>query len=34
MLNGEGNENAGNKINRSRVRFFTKIQDPIKNPDR
>ena len=34
MLNGDGNENAGNKINRSRTRFFTKIQDPIKNPDR
>ena len=34
MLNGDGNENAGNKINRYRVRFFTKIQDPIKNPYR
>ena len=33
MLNGNGNEN-GNKINRSWVRFFTEIQDPIKNPDR
>ena len=33
MSNGNGNEN-GNKINRSRVRFFTKIQDPIQNPDR
>ena len=30
MLNGHGNENAANKRNRSRVRFFTKIQDPIK----
>ena len=34
MSNGNGNENAGNKINRSRVRFFTKMQDPIKTPDR
>ena len=34
MLNGDGNENAANKRNRSRVRFFTKIQDPIKNLDR
>ena len=34
MLKGNGNETAGNKINRSRVRFFTKIQDPIKTPDR
>ena len=34
MLNGDGNENAANKRNRSMVRFFTKIQDPIKNPDR
>ena len=33
MLNGNGNEN-GNKINRSWVRFFAKIQDPIKTPDR
>ena len=33
MLNGNGNDN-GHKINRSWVRFFTKIQDPIKNPDR
>ena len=33
MLNGNGKEN-GNEINRSRVRFCTKIQDPIKNPDR
>ena len=33
MQNGDGNKN-GNKINRSKVRFFTQIQDPIKNPDR